>query len=680
MANFFLAAGIFLLNVLLNGPLFLPGEMVYRDSIEGGYAAMARFLASHPNPWGWNPQQYCGLPTQFTYLPGLPYLAALLIRALPAWEPGHVYRIVAATLACLGPVTLFLFSLYFTRNRWWALAAALAYTFVSPVYGLARQIDKDRGLVQLPWRLHVLAKYGEGPHNAGLTLLPLALIALWAAATGRKYWQILVAAVMLAAVTLTNWVAGAALALCSLLLMLAGWGSANVPGFRMRRVVAAAALAYLVACFWLTPSFVKTTALNWPVDAFNYHWRWQQTALLAGLVAGLFLLRALFLSVPEQWYLCFLTLNVFAFAYIVLNFYWFGQAAIPESRRYALELEMFLILILFELFRLALRSANVAEFFLGCLLGGILLWLGVPQAWRCATKGYQRWRPIPAQDTVEHRLASWIAQRRPTGRVFASGGVRFRLNSWFDLQQVGGTFESGLANRTPVQAAYQIRTGMKSAPGEDGSDAILQLKTLGVEYVVVNGPRSREHYRDFKNPGKFEGLLKAVYRHQDDVIYQLPGASLAHLVRPGELPQFPLMAGYLFLLQTYVTALDDPRRPDVKTNWRQTDDLLVEGPVPEGMVVSLQVTHDPGWTAFQQGHPVRIEKDKLGFMTLHARPSPSARIELRYRGTREQRMMAALSALAWAGALGGLLVRRRLLRRQSPQRPAVAGGPDRQPQ
>ena len=35
---------------------------------------MARFITAHPNPWGWNPFQYCGLPTQFLYVPLLPYL------------------------------------------------------------------------------------------------------------------------------------------------------------------------------------------------------------------------------------------------------------------------------------------------------------------------------------------------------------------------------------------------------------------------------------------------------------------------------------------------------------------------------------------------------------------------------------------------------------------------------
>ena len=106
-----LAAVIVLVNAALYWPLFLPGETPYRGSIEGGYAAMARFIAAHPNPWGWNPMQYCGLPTQFTYLPGLPYLSALAMRAFPRAEPLHVYRIVTAVFACLGPAAVFFFVL-----------------------------------------------------------------------------------------------------------------------------------------------------------------------------------------------------------------------------------------------------------------------------------------------------------------------------------------------------------------------------------------------------------------------------------------------------------------------------------------------------------------------------------------------------------------------------------------
>ena len=73
-----MALAIFLLNVWLNAPLFMTGELPFRGSIEGGYVGMARFISAHPNPWGWNPFPYCGLPTEFMYVPG----AAVSDRAL----------------------------------------------------------------------------------------------------------------------------------------------------------------------------------------------------------------------------------------------------------------------------------------------------------------------------------------------------------------------------------------------------------------------------------------------------------------------------------------------------------------------------------------------------------------------------------------------------------------------
>src|SRR5207237_942858 len=203
------------------------------------------FVSAHPNPFGWDPQQYCALPTQFLYLPGMPYTTAALVHLLRGAQPANIYRILSAILTCLGPVSLFLFALYFTRSRWWALLGALAYSIFSPAYGLLPHLLKDLGQVQLPWRIQVLVKYGEGPHTMGLALLPLALIAVGAVGSLRKYWQVLVAALMLAAIVLTNWIAGLSLAFCCLLLLLSG--------LRARGLFAAGALGSLLACFWLPP-------------------------------------------------------------------------------------------------------------------------------------------------------------------------------------------------------------------------------------------------------------------------------------------------------------------------------------------------------------------------------------------------------------------------------------------
>jgi hypothetical protein len=204
-----------------------------------------------------------------------------------------------------------------------------------------------------------------------------------------------------------------------------------------------------------------------------------------------------------------------------------------------------------------------------------------------------------------------------------SGGLRYRLNLWSDVPQTGGAFESGLTNRASHHMSFLVRTGA------DGPEAVRLLKSMGVEYVVVHGPGSKEHYRDTTNPSLFEGVLEPVYREAGDVVYKVPFDSFAHLSGSGG--SLPVV-------------------------WRGATALAIEGPVPEGEAVSLQVSHDPGWTATQGGRPVAITSDRSGFMLLQAHPAPSARIELRYGATPERIVMAGISAAAWIASFAGLFL------------------------
>lgn len=623
---------IFLFNVALTYPLFLPGDTPYRDSIEGGYAGMAKFIDAHPSPWGWNRLQYCGLPTQFLYVPALLYA----VWILPG-DPVYGYKVLTASLACLGPVTLYLAFAFFTGSRLWAVITAIGYTLCSPTYGLIPQADKDRGLTYLPWRLHVYAKYGEGPHNAGLTLMPLAWIASWHAATRGQFRYIFILAVLMATITLTNWIAGFALAITTVLLVLAGHSKAP---FKSSRILLAGALAYGMACFWLTPTFIRTIAFNWPTDAFNYRLQSSQYQLMGWYLACLIGLALLLKWLQWPFWERFISLAVLAFGYPVMMHYGFGVDMIPESRRYAIEFELFFVTALGAFMRFTASSKNRVRHV--CASIAVLAFVigGVAQVRQYLVQPRTTLLPLTIEQTPEYKAGRWIADQKPRGRVLVSGGLRFRLNSWFDIAQAGGTFESGLRNRTPVHFAYHVRTA-----GPDGvQDAIRELKALGIEYLVIHGPTSAEHYRDYNNPKKFEGILERAYGDETDTIYRVPFSGLAHAVYSAEEPE----RAFRDALGKYIQAIDDPARSKLKTTWLTQNRLRIEGSVPKGMHVSLRLSYDPGWQASSNGRDVTVEKDRLGFIRIRS----AGPIDLEYVGTLEQKVFGFLSAAVWIGAVG----------------------------
>ncbi|MEP6536425.1 MAG: hypothetical protein ABJF23_13955, partial [Bryobacteraceae bacterium] len=116
MKNLLVALCVLVINLALNWPLFSSGESPYRQSIELGYAGISRFISQHPNPWGWDPFVYCGLPTQFLYLPAVPYEVGALHWI---WNAPHelIYRVLISALACAGPVSVFFLVFYFSRSR-----------------------------------------------------------------------------------------------------------------------------------------------------------------------------------------------------------------------------------------------------------------------------------------------------------------------------------------------------------------------------------------------------------------------------------------------------------------------------------------------------------------------------------------------------------------------------------
>jgi hypothetical protein len=629
--------GLALLNLVLQAPVFWPGETPFRGSIEPGYASTARFFAQHPDPWGWNPLYYFGLPTQFTYLPLVPYLAAAASWALPGYAMTDVYRAVVSVFGVLAPSVFFLLAWFALRSVPWALAVGLASSLVSPAYVFS-QVGINRGTAYLPWRLQVLVKFGEGPHTVGLFLLPLALIAVYRAATRKRYSDVWLAAVAMAAVTLSSWVAGLALAFCCLLLMLAMRGS----DFSHRHTMGAALLAYGMACFWLTPTFVRTTLLNWPVDSLGYEFQARQALLLAGWLAGVAGIHwACRRWLPGERWLEFFIQGAWVFGYVVTFKYGRGIDVIPEPHRYAPEAELFLMLAMAGAAKWGLaRNARWLRIAAAvCLVLSVLA--GARQVKAMTTQGFAIRRQLDRETLAEYRIARFLEGLEPRGRIFASGAFRFGLNSWVDLPQVSGVFESGLQNRIAMDFDYLVRVN------ESGAECVKALRAAGVEYVVVHGPQSKEFYRDIRPADKFEGLLEKVYDEGDDRIYRVPFDSWARAVRPEEPAAWPQFT------------LGSPDRPHLVAHWEGPSAIRIEGRTPDGLAIALPVTHDSGWQAMQGGAPVPVERDPQGFLLVLPKPGADGPVLLRFRAGAEPRVCAAVSGVVWAASLLGLAIRRR---------------------
>ena len=113
------------------------------------------------------------------------------------------------------------------------------------------------------------------------------------------------------------------------------------------------------------------------------------------------------------------------------------------------------------------------------------------------------------------------------------------------------------------------------------------------------------------------------------------------------------------VLEPYIAAMEDSTRPTLRTAWRDNNTFEIEGAVDAGRMVAVSMNADPGWHAAQEGRAIPVETDNLGFMVLRPSTSAATRIELRYRVGVEPRIMAAVSALAWIGAVGALFVWRK---------------------
>jgi hypothetical protein len=672
------AALLFALNAYLTPLLFRTAYTAQMGSIEAAFIGLARYASEHWNDMGWFPLWYGGVPYPDTYPPLLHWICGLVI-ALAGVSPGNAYHFVTAMVYSLGPVALFWMAWRLCGSRACALAAAIGYSLISPTLLLVASARVDADGFWGPRRLVTLVVWGEGPHQTSMCLLPLAIGLLHVALEKRKPWYWVAAALSIAAVPMSNWLGGMALAICIVAYLFAGLPAGRKTVSTLLCTGALGIYAYAIAVPWLSPATIAVIRANAPRVADNFQSN-QTQRIFAAAVAVAFLLAAWAMA---HWELPrhtrFAVLASLVLAASALGAMWFKLSLLPQPDRYHLEMDMFLwvaaIFAVWPLVRrlftlrplpdgrgsdatsrsvnVTIRAATVRERLLcrlpAFITAAVLIIACVPVVKH--QRRSARWiaRPIKIETTIEYKTAKWLDAHMPGARVFASGSIGFWLNAFSDAPQIAGGFDNGILNPWVPHVIFNVRFG------DNRQTMVDLLRAYGCDAIIGGGKDSAEVYHPIVHPEKLLGLTE-LWREGGDAIYDIPrrSRSLAHVMRPGDVVLRPLTLYGWSVLDPYLAALDNPEYPAAQFHWRAPSAASVTADMQPDQILSVQIAWDKGWNASVGGRAVRVWSDKLGQMVVEPRCAGPCTVELKYDGGAEGIYARAIDAIALAG--GGLWI------------------------
>ena len=645
------AALLFAVNFAIARRLFFTEFTQHTVSNEGAFMAISRFLVERWPDVRWFPFWYGGAPIENTYCPLLQVIDALVAKALGC-STALAYHAVTAFFYCLGPVCLFLFAWKASKLLHPAFLTGLLYSLWSPSL-LLPLVRADIGSWHHARRLQTLVHYGEGNHNTGLSLLPLALLCAWLAMTRRRFGWCLAAGILLAAQVLTN--AFAAVDLAAGVAILA---CLQPRGARLRSLALLAAVgaaAYLWISPILTPDLIHTIRTNSMMVEGNY--RYTPPVIAAGLLV-LALAAAIWYLTGRwnDWFLRFAVLFTWIFGAVVMN-HFAGVALLPQPWRYHLEMEMGLCLVIVYGARRLLSPAHPrVRIGAAALLLAFLIWQAL-WYWEYARSLIQS---IDITQTIQYKTARWIDANLKGLRTMVSGDSGSWFNVFTDNPQLDSGPDPFSPNWMAEIAAYTIYTG-QNAGSRDAEYSVLWLKAFGCHAITVPGPNSREGFHPVLNPRKFQGVLPLLWHDEDDSIYAVRqrSQSLAHVIPAGAVVARPPLNGLdVEQVARFVAAMENPALPLADFSWQTNSRARIVAEVHPSQVVAVQVTYDPGWAATANGRPAPVTRDGIGFLTLHPQCDGRCEIQLTFEGGAQRRICLGLSLLVMfvVAATGALRV------------------------
>ena len=641
------AAFLFALNAWVCARLFTTSYTNHLESIEAAYISLSQYFLNHPFSFGWFPLWYNGIPYPNTYPPLLHILVAGVAWLLRI-SPALAHHAVCAALYSLGPVTLFLMAGRIS-NAWGAsFLASLAYSLLAPSTWIIPAVRGWAGGGSNIARLQSLVKFGDGPHVAALTLLPLAILALHCALERWSSVRAALAAIAFAAVVLTNWLGAFALAIAVVAYLLARIGEPTA----IPRTLLISIIAYCLSAPWLTLSTLRAVRDNAQYVIGLYPLGAKQAVagaiVLAAALALAWLLRRLRIGLFGR----FVSILLFLFACLVLADAWFKFYLMPQPHRYNLELEMAICLA--GTFAIAALSRRLDRRIEVALLVVVAL-LFARELIRARRFARSTIHPIDMTQTVEYRAPHWMSEHLPDTRVFISGAIQFWLTAFTSTPEIGGGYGQGVTNPTiPI-----IHFGIPFTSG-DGARCAMWVRLYGGGAIVVSEKNGRDAYHEiWHDPDKFHGVLPELWREGGDVIYDIPerSRSLAHVIHPGDAPaRPPINVTDDAPVQALAKALEDPSLPLANFEWRGTDRARIATNMTRDQSLFVQLSFDRGWKAFVDGARRSIHRDALGMMLIDPQCSGPCAVDLAYDGGAEMKIAEALRALAILAVLAWFIV------------------------